>query len=147
MKTKKILATVTVFIFILLAADCIASERLAVAVPTANIRSGPGISYDLLWQVERYYPLVLITKEKGWYLCADYAGDRGWVHKELVDTLQSVVTISNNINIRSGPGLDHPPVFVVEEGVPFRVIGTESNWLHVQHADGDTGWIRNDMVW
>jgi uncharacterized protein YraI len=39
-------------------------ERLAVVAPVANIRSGPGTQYDILWKVEKYYPLLVIEKSE-----------------------------------------------------------------------------------
>jgi len=35
----------------------------------------------------------------------------------------------------------------VEKGIPFKVLGHKDNWLHVEHADGDQGWIHASLVW
>ena len=40
------------------------AQRLAVSAAIANIRSGPGTRYDVLWQVEKYYPFEVLKKEK-----------------------------------------------------------------------------------
>ena len=34
----------------------LAAERLSVSVPKANIRSGPGTDFDVLWEIEQYWP-------------------------------------------------------------------------------------------
>ena len=123
------------------------AQRLAVISPVANVRSGPGTRYDVLWQVERYYPFEVLKKEHRWYYFKDFEGDRGWLHESLVGTIKSVVTIKGACNIRSGPGTDHEIVFTVERGTPFKVIGKEGNWLRIEHTRGYRGWIYKSLVW
>ena len=69
------------------------AERLAVSVPVANIRSGPGTLYDVLWNAEKYYPIFVLKKSGPWYHFRDFEGDEGWVHKSLVRKIASIITI------------------------------------------------------
>lgn len=124
-----------------------AAERMTVDVSTANIRSGPGTNYDVLWQVERYHPIEVIRKSGNWYYFRDFEGDKGWVYDDLVKKVSSVIVIKDKCNVRSGPGTDNDIVFTVERGVPFRVLERKGNWIHIQHADGDKGWIHKMLVW
>ena len=124
-----------------------AGERLTVAVPTANIRSGPGTTYEIIWKVEKYHPLQIIKKKGAWYNFKDYEGDPGWIHKKLVDNSRCVITNKKNCNIRSGPGTKHNITFTSEKGVPFKIIKKKGNWINIQHSDGDKGWIHNSLVW
>jgi uncharacterized protein YraI len=55
---------ITTIVFISIANLTYAGERLTVAVPKANIRSGPGTKYDIIWQVYKYYPLRVIKKNR-----------------------------------------------------------------------------------
>jgi uncharacterized protein YgiM (DUF1202 family) len=48
----KIYSTVLLMI-ILLGANLAQAERLAVSANVANVRSGPGTQYDILWKVAR----------------------------------------------------------------------------------------------
>ena len=134
-----------------LAAFCWAApvwaERMAVNSDVANIRSGPGTNFDVLWKVEKYHPLEIIEKKGNWYRFSDFEKDQGWVHKSLLGDFRAVVVIRPNCNVRSGPSLDNPILFTVEKGIPFKVIGEKGEWLHVEHADGDTGWIHASLVW
>jgi len=124
-----------------------AAERYAVTAATANIRSGPGTSYDILWKVERYYPLLVLEKKGSWYRFKDFEGDQGWIHKSLVGKIRTVVVKADKCNVRSGPGTKYAVVFRVDSGVPFRVLEKKGPWLHVRHADGDQGWIHSTLVW
>jgi SH3-like domain-containing protein len=124
------------------------AERKAISKNRANIRSGPGITYDILWQVERYYPIEIINSVGQWYKFRDFEGDIGWIKNTLVDDTLTVITSrGNKVNVRTGPGKKHDKVFMVEKGVPFKVIQKKGKWLQIEHADGDKGWIYKDLVW
>ena len=124
-----------------------AAERMAVKADIANIRSGPGLTYDLLWQIEKYHPLQVVQKKDGWFRFKDFEGDEGWIHQTLVDTTPTVIVRVNRCNLRSGPGTQHDIAFTVDKGIPFKVLKTDGRWLQVQHADGDTGWLFNALIW
>ena len=123
------------------------AERLAVSAPVANIRSGPGTRHNVLWKVEKFFPLLEIDKSGEWYQFKDFEGDRGWVHRSLVDKTPSVITKNDKCNIRSGPGTNHNILFTVEKGIPFKVIKRKGSWIHIEHSDGDKGWIHKALVW
>jgi len=124
-----------------------AGERLAVSVSIANIRSGPGMNYDTLWQVYKYYPIKVIKKSGSWIRFVDFEGDKGWVKSTLVHKIRSVITIKENCNLRSGPGTNYRIVFKTERGVAFKVVKEKGSWIYVQHSDGDKGWIYKPLVW
>lgn len=123
------------------------AERLAVAVPQANIRSGPGTTYEIIWNAEKYYPVFVFEKTGPWYHFRDFEGDEGWIHKSIVRKIPSIITAKPKCNVRSGPGTQHEILFSVESGVPFKVIKRQGNWIYVEHRDGDKGWIHNSLIW
>ncbi|WP_187149337.1 SH3 domain-containing protein [Desulforapulum autotrophicum] len=124
-----------------------AQERRCITSKIANVRSGPGTNYETLWQVETYYPILIVEKKDSWLKFKDFEGDMGWIHGSLVGDAPSVITVKSNCNVRSGPGPVHPIVFTVERGVPFKVLKQQSDWLEVEHGDGDRGWIYKPLVW
>ena len=123
------------------------AERMTVDVPVANVRSGPGAKYDVIWKVEKYHPVMIVKKSGAWYRIRDFERDEGWIHKSLLDGRPAVITSKDKCNVRSGPGTRHAVVFTVEKGVPFKVLERKSEWIHVQHEDGDQGWIHRSLVW
>lgn len=136
------------FIFLFVFGSAVAwAERLAVNAPIANIRSGPGTRHDILWRVERYYPLSIIKTSGSWYYFSDFEGDTGWVHKSLVSKTPTVITLKDKSNVRSGPGTKFRILFSIEKGIPFRVLQRKGNWVHVEHGDGDKGWIYASLLW
>lgn len=139
--------TAVLVLWSLVAAGTALADRMAVSASIANIRSGPGTNHEVLWQVEKYHPIMVERKSGDWYGFTDYEGDKGWIHKSLVDNTPTVITVRENCNVRSGPGTDNPVIFTVGSGIPFKVIGKKGNWRHILHADGDSGWIYKSLLW
>ena len=44
------------------------------------------------------------------------------------------------VNIRSGPGVNHPVICLAWPGVPFTVTGCDGNWCAVNYLKS-TGWM------
>ena len=61
-----------------------AQDRRTVTSRIANIRSGPGTDHDVLWQVEKYHPIIILKTKGNWYQFKDFEGDKAWIHKTLV---------------------------------------------------------------
>jgi SH3-like domain-containing protein len=124
-----------------------ASNRMAVKADTANIRAKPDLQSDTLWQVEKYYPLLILEKKESWYRFKDFEGDVGWIHDSLVDDTPTVIVKVNRANLRADAGTQYDLVFDAQKGTPFKVLEKKGRWIKVQHADGDVGWIFNALVW
>jgi SH3-like domain-containing protein len=139
--------SVITFLVIVLLAGIASAERLAISAAEANIRSGPGTDHNVVWKVEKYFPILVIEKSGDWFQFEDFEGDRGWVHQSLVSKISAVITNSDACNIRSGPGTNNQIIFTVEKGIPFKVLNREGSWIHIEHADGDKGWIHKSLVW
>ena len=123
------------------------AERLSVSSTIANIRSGPGTNYEILWKVESYYPITVLRRSGSWINFRDFEGDEGWIHTSLVDKRPTVITIKNTCNVRKGPGTNHDILFTVEKGIPFLIMERQKNWIEIKHAAGDRGWIHKSLVW
>lgn len=137
----------TTFFLLFVFTGAASAERLAVAVSVANIRSGPGENHEILWEAEKYYPIDVVQTSGEWYHFRDFEGDKGWIHKSLLGKIPSVITNKDDCNIRSGPDQSFPILFTVEKGIPFKEIQRKNSWIHIQHADGDEGWIYQSLVW
>ncbi len=148
METHKIMKRY-LFILMIVCLSCTAAraERLTITASMANIRSGPDTHSDILWKVEKYFPIEVIKKSDSWYYFQDFENDHGWVHQSLVGDVPAVITIRDLCNVRSGPSTKDEILFSVEKGIPFKVLERKDDWLHVEHADGDQGWIHDSLVW
>ncbi|WP_022667256.1 SH3 domain-containing protein [Desulfospira joergensenii] len=124
-----------------------AAERVTVKAGIANLRSGPGTKYEVLWQVEQYHPFLVVEKKGNWYKIKDFEGDMAWIHKSLLSKMTGVITKKTKSNVRSEPNTKSRILFTVERGVPFKVLKRKGNWIRIEHADGEKGWIYKTLVW
>ena len=145
-KNIKVMLAITA-VLLILPGLVFAQERLSLTAGIANIRSGPGTEYDVLWQVEQYHPFIIIEKKGDWYKIKDFENDEAWLYKSLLGKIEAVITIKEKCNIRSKPDTKSQVLFTVEKGVPFRVLERKENWIKIEHADGDVGWIYKTLVW
>ena len=133
--------------FVILFSGSAFAERLAVSVSTANIRSGPGQKYEIVWKAGKYYPILILKKYGEWFHFSNYERKKGWIHRSLVKKIPTVITKRIKCNIRKGPGTSYNISATVGKGVPFKIIKREGTWLNIQHAGGFVGWIHKNLVW
>jgi SH3-like domain-containing protein len=88
-----------------------------------------------------------LKKKGSWYRFKDIDGHQGWIHNSLLDTTATVIVRVRLANLRSGPGTENAIIFEAEKGTPFKILERKKNWLKVQHADGDSGWIFKTLIW
>jgi SH3-like domain-containing protein len=124
-----------------------AKGRMSVKGDIANMRSGPGTKNDVLWQVEKYHPFKIVEKKDVWYRVKDFENDEAWLHESLLGKTATVITTKDKCNVRAKSDTKAQVLFTVEKGVPFKVLAKNGNWLKVEHADGDIGWIYKTLVW
>ena len=140
-------SVISAILILVCSGETSADERYTVTGEIANIRSGPGTNHEILFKAEKYYPVKVLKKTGNWYQIEDFEGDRGWIHKSLIDKIPSVITTKKKCNVRSGPGTNYDIEFITELGVPFKVLKRKGNWINVQHSDGAKGWIHKSLVW
>lgn len=145
--TQTVTTLATTLLLLLLGASCLMAEPFTVTANIANVRSGPGTKYDLIWKVEKYHPVNVKEKKGKWYRFIDFEGDEGWMHKSLLDKIPAVITIKDKCNVRSGAGTKYEIVFTVDKGIPFKALKKKGKWINIQHHDGDKGWIHQSLVW
>ena len=146
---RKMQVLLVLWIILFLGTTAAGAERMAVSVPEANMRSGPGMQYDALWKAEQFTPLEVMDKDTTgeWLFFKDFEGTKAWVNKLLVGKIDTVITKNDLCNIRKEPSTNADVMFKAERGVPFKVVKRQKEWIQIQHADGDIGWINKDLVW
>lgn len=147
----KAISLISALFVMMVAATDADAQRLAVNSSVANIRSGPGTNYEVLWQVEKYTPMMVLDKDKtgDWYYIKDYEGTIGWINRDILDNTDTVITKPKDerCNVRSEPNTSSDVVFKAVKGVPFKVLERKGDWIRIQHVDGENGWIHKMLVW
>lgn len=139
-----LLISVALFLF---ASTAIADEYVSVAKDGINIRSGPDTTNEILWTVFKGFPLQVTSTQGNWSQIVDFEGDKGWIASSLLSKQKTLIVKVETANLRVGAGTDYEIVASVKQGVVFKSLTTEGDWVKVQHADGTTGWIASRLLW
>lgn len=146
---KKIMAA-WAMIFLMVSIIPLTSYALCVNIPLANLRSGPGKKYRVVWQVYQYMPLDKISSSGNWYRVKDIDGYTEYVYKPLVDSRYRCAAVwSKTANIRTGPGIFYPKKFSGNAAKydSFRVLKIKGSWVKVRSDYDQTGWISRGLLW
>jgi len=135
------------FVFLLLSVAIAHAEMVSVARAKVNMRSGPGTSYAILWELGYGYPLKVIGKKGNWVKVSDFEGDSGWISRNLVSHKAHFIVKKERVNIRSGPGKKYRIVGQANYGVVLRTLKRGKNWVKVKHENGLTGWVKRGLLW
>lgn len=57
-------------------------KAVIIKVKKTVIRSGPGESFDVLWEVQEGYPFKVLEEKGEWVKVIDAEGDSGWISKK-----------------------------------------------------------------
>ena len=120
---------------------------LSVAAKRANVHSGPGDSYEVLWQAAVYYPLEVIARDGSWVKVSDFEKDEGWIYKPLLSGVPTVVVVAKRANVRKGPGMEYASLWVLDKEYSLKVLDSRGDWLKVSDGDGVSGWIHKSVTW
>ena len=130
-----------------LAAAPVLAEMVSIKGSIVNMRSGPGTHTDVLWELERGYPLQVIKRQGSWLLVKDFENDRGWVARALTGRTPHHIVKARVANIHSGPGTGFKIVGKAERYELMRTRGSKTGWVRVERGDGVRGWMSKGLLW
>ena len=141
-----------VFAFSASANNKIAYGAATVDTDNLNLRSGPGMSHDVIATLnEGDIVVILELTSTEWYQI-NFHGVLGYVNTAY---LRDVLTAENfsavgqingdKVNIRSKPTTDGELLGTYSDGTTMTVIGINTGWYKVIH-DGHTGYLRSDYM-
>lgn len=130
-----------------LPAQAFPEDMLSVSAKQANVRSGPGANYDIVWMAARFYPLQILDSKDGWLMVSDYEKSEGWIRESLLAAVPAVVVITEKANVREGPGARYPVSWIVENQSSLKVLQVKGSWYKVTDEDGLEGWLHKSVTW
>ena len=143
-----------------------AAQRGYVSDLEANLRSGPGTDYTLLYTLPQGTEFLIndqLEDAQGrlWYaVFVPSVNLEGYIASWLVTLLDTPPTtqptgnqgfVNSPANLRGGPGTSFERITSLEAGTPVAVLGSawtveEDLWYQVQMPDGESGWMFNDLL-
>lgn len=118
----------------------------------SNIRSGPGLGYDIIAAATTGTTLIPIARLTDWYLVATDQNRYGWIYHSLVridfpgEEIAKTVRIRTNGHVRSGPGLNYPVVNNLSPGLLLPVDKQTNDWFHLARSAALSGWFHRILI-
>ena len=124
-----------------------AQQMLSVKGSILNMRSGPSTNTEVLWELQRGYPLQVVQRKSRWLRVKDFEGDTGWVAASLTGRTPHHIVKVRNANVRSGPGTQNRIVGKANYGELMRTREKRGGWVRVERTQGKSGWISKKLLW
>jgi len=124
-----------------------AQNMVSIKGSSVNMRASPSAQADVLWELEKGYPLKVIKRQGNWLQVQDFENDRGWVVRSLTANAPHHIVTAKVANLRQGPGLNHAVVGRAESMELLRTLGKKPSWVHVERTTGETGWVSQNLLW
>jgi len=147
LRTATLFFTMASLSLALLAAPALVRDMVSIQGSVVNMRSGPGTNSEVLWQLERGYPLQVLQRKGSWLQVKDFENDRGWVARALTGQTPHHIVKAKVGNIRSGPGTGYRIVGTAERYDLMRTRGSKVGWVRVERSDGIKGWMSKQLLW
>jgi N-acetylmuramoyl-L-alanine amidase len=136
------------------------NSKVVTNVDSLHVRSGPGLSYNLVTSVDRNEEYEVLAKDGEWIRIKISSNLSGWVASWLVSEkkeekkqetssnpvkLEKLESTANGLRIRKGPGTSFQVVGSVNKGDVLEFKEKNENWVHISFKDYD-GWVHSDFV-
>lgn len=144
-QAKKLVVAITLGLTAL--TPTLAQNMVSIKGSSVNMRASPSTQADVLWELEKGYPLKVLKRQGRWLQVQDFENDRGWVARSLTGNTPHHIVTAKVANLRKGPGLNHAVVGRAESMELLRTIDKKSSWVNVERATGETGWISKKLLW
>lgn len=108
-----------------------------------NIRSGRGLNFEVISQLDKGRGVVVIGEEGQWYKIMLPKNTQCFVRQDFV--AQGVV-LSDNLRVRAGAGLNYSVLGTLNAKDQVQVVGREGDWLKIAPPANCSGWISKQYV-
>ncbi|MFC1631785.1 SH3 domain-containing protein [Candidatus Omnitrophota bacterium] len=108
-----------------------------------NIRSGQGLNFEILGQLNKYARVIVTGEEFGWYRVKLPQQAKCFVRQ---DYLNANVVATDLLRVRAGAGTNFNVLGLLKKGQTVRIIKPVGDWQMILPPEGCVGWIKKDYL-
>ena len=140
-----------------------ATQTISPATDALNVRSGPGVNYDIIETLDKGDLYPILKTEGDWIQINLNDGQKGWVANYLVVTAESTasqesserletsevtktghITV-NSLNVRGEPSLNGSILGKLQKDENVKIISESNDWVEIAY-NGESGWISSQYI-
>ncbi|MBC1357757.1 N-acetylmuramoyl-L-alanine amidase [Listeria booriae] len=129
------------------------ANTVQVKAEVLNVRSGPGLAFDVTSQVRKNEILNVIDEENKWYKVRLSNGQSGYVASWLVENVDvsassnslATVTSDGSLNVRSKPSTNSTILGTLKNGDQITVSTQSNGWTQIQYQ-GQSAWVNSSFI-
>jgi len=117
-----------------------------------RIRSGPGLSHDILTHADRGHAIVIIERTNSEWYRVNYRGTVGFVSVPLLERPRTIADFTasgkicgNFVNMREKPNMNGTVLGTYPQDTVMNIVGLNTGWYKVRY-DGKVGYVRSDYM-
>lgn len=127
-------------------------NKVTVLATHLNVRYGPGLSHEILTQVNEDDQLQILGEENQWYKVRLSNNNIGWVASWLVENQEVSVEnrvmgriTGNEVNVRQFSSVDSTPLGTVHLNDEYQILYSENDWIQILYHNR-VAWIHSDYI-
>jgi SH3-like domain-containing protein len=125
-----------------------AADFRSIADNAAVLYDAPSAKARKLYILGRNYPVEVVVSVEGWTKIRDAGGELAWVENKNLSERRSVMVKVSLADVRQAADDKSPLVFQAEQNVLLDLVDlTGTGWARVTHRDGQSGYIKLNLVW
>ena len=125
-----------------------AADFRSIADNAAVLYDAPSAKAKKLYILGRNYPVEVVVVVEGWVKIRDAGGELAWVESRSLSERRSVMVKVALADVRQGADDKASLVFQAEQNVLLDLVElTGTGWARVAHRDGQSGYIKVNLVW
>ncbi|KAA0549286.1 SH3 domain-containing protein [Bacillus sp. BGMRC 2118] len=137
------------------------ATKVVITADSLKVRSGPGLSYPVVYGVKQNESYEVISKEGDWIKIKLSRSATGWIAswfakeqstsaspstpKTEVKTEQKMVSNADGLRIRKGPGTSFQVVGSVNKGDVLEYKEKSESWVRISYQQFE-GWVHSDYL-
>jgi N-acetylmuramoyl-L-alanine amidase len=127
-------------------------NTIRIDASVVNIRTGPGLSYDIMTQIVGGEKINILSEENEWYKIRLSNDQIGWVASWLIGNTEfsaasnklGTITVEK-ANIRSEGNLEASIIGEATKDSEFTILFQQNNWTQVQY-NGQVAWVSSELI-
>lgn len=125
---------------------------VSISASIVNVRSGPGLSYDIMTQIQGGSSVNVLADKNEWYKVRLSDGRIGWVASWLINNTEIAATsellatvLVPSANIRQENNETSEVVGTAIAGEKFALLYEENGWSQIQY-NNKVAWILSELI-